>query len=474
VTGFNQVSRHMDILLTHGYFLFEDSKERAIMKPYAPLGLLYLSSYLRKKGFEVEIYDTTFGSRKELFNILEAGPPSVIGIYGNLLTRCNVLEIISTARETGWKVILGGPEPAGYAEEYLEAGADFIVQGEGEVTTEELLNALKAGDNQSLLKISGLLFRGENGSLVRTAARPLIRDLDGQPWPDRERIDIDLYVKTWRDHHGMGSLSLITARGCPYRCRWCSHSIYGHTHRRRSPEGVADEAEWLLSRYEPDRFWIADDVFTIHHGWILRYAGEMKRRRVHVPFECITRADRITPRIADALSELGCFRVWIGSESGSQRILDAMERGVKVEQVRDAIRLCRERRIQTGMFLMWGYEDEQVSDIEATVEHVKAAQPDVFLTTVSYPIKGTPYYEEVASRLSGPTDWARSTDRDLVIRGRRSREFFDCADRLLKSEVALHKLMDSARRESVVALSLRREIEQARSGLYAMSARGDS
>ena len=158
-------------------------------------------------------------------------------------------------------------------------------------------------------------------------------------------------------------------------------------------------------RYQPDMLWLADDVFTIHHGWILEYASEMTRRGLKIPFECITRADRLNPRIAETLAGLGCFRVWIGSESGSQRILDAMQRGVKVEQVREAVSLCKQNGIQTGMFLMWGYEGEEIADIEATVDHVKQCRPDVFFTTVSYPIKGTPYFDKVASRLVSIGAW---------------------------------------------------------------------
>lgn len=451
----------MDLLLTHGYFLREDPKELQIMKPYAPLGILYLSSHLRRKGFDVEIYDTTFGSRRELFGILESGPPAVIGIGGNLMTRRNVLEITAAARAAGWTVVLGGPEPSNYPQEYLEAGARVIVEGEAEITVEELLPALRTGTDEALSRVNGIFFRS-NGSMARTAPRALIPDLDAQPWPDRERVNIEQYIRVWREHHGMGSVSVIAARGCPYRCRWCSHSTFGKTHRRRSPESVATEVEWILERYRPEMLWMADDVFTIHPGWVVRYAEEMKRRRLRVPFECITRADRLSPRMAEALAELGCFRVWIGSESGSQRILDAMERGVSVEQVREAVRLCSERGIQTGIFLMWGYEGEELSDIEATIEHVKACAPDVFLTTVSYPIKGTPYYEEVSGRLVQVEDWARSTDRDLGIAGRRPKDYYDFANRLLKSEVALHRLngADSAR-----ASELRAEIEAARRGL---------
>jgi radical SAM superfamily enzyme YgiQ (UPF0313 family) len=212
--------------------------------------------------------------------------------------------------------------------------------------------------------------------------------------------------------------------------------VYGKTHRRRSVTNVADEAEWLLQRYSPDMLWYADDVFTIHPSWSLAYAAEMKRRGIRVPFECITRADRLNERVADALAEMGCFRVWVGSESGSQRVLDAMERGVRVEQVQSAVAMLQSRGIAAGMFLMWGYDGEQVEDIEATVEHVKTCKPDVFLTTVSYPLKGTGYYTDVQDRLVSIGDWRSTTDRDLRIRGRHSRGFYRHADELLRSSMA--------------------------------------
>jgi anaerobic magnesium-protoporphyrin IX monomethyl ester cyclase len=436
----------MDLLLTHGYFLSEDPKEQQIMKPYAPLGLLYLSSHLRAKGFGVEIYDSTFGSREELFRILEDGPPSTIGIYGNLMTRANVLAILAKARECGWRVVLGGPEPPNYPDEFLNAGAEAIVQGEGELVLEELLRA-----EGNLTSINGIFWRSPDGRVIRNPPAPQIKDLDAQPWPDRERINLDCYLATWRKHHGVGSVSLITARGCPYHCRWCSHSVYGKTHRRRSPQSVAAEAEWLMKRYQPDMFWYADDVFTIHPGWILEYAQEMKLRGIRLPFECITRADRLNPRMAQTLAELGCFRVWIGSESGSQRILDAMERGVKIEQVQQAVSLCAKNGIQTGMFLMWGYEGEELSDIEATIQHVKTCRPDIFFTTVSYPIKGTPYYDEVAPKLVQIGDWAQSTDRDIDVRGRRPRSYYRIADELLKAEMAGDAVKAAAAREALRA-----------------------
>jgi anaerobic magnesium-protoporphyrin IX monomethyl ester cyclase len=442
----------MDLLLTHGYFLADDPKEIAIMKPYAPLGLLYLSSHLRARGFDVEIYDSTFGSRRELFELIERERPRAVGIYGNLMTRANVLAIARAARESGCRVVLGGPEPANYAAEYLAAGADAIVNGEGEVSLEALLGAFASGDD--LENVPGIQYRATSGNgfgagpgIARTKAAPLIANLDTQPWPDRERIDLPKYIDAWRSHHGRGSVSVITARGCPYHCRWCSHSVYGKTHRRRSPASVAEEIAWIRDRYQPEMLWIADDVFTIHPGWIMQFAQEMSQRDLRIPFECITRADRMNREIAATLASLGCFRVWVGSESGSQRILDGMQRGVRVGQVRDAVAALREHGIETGMFLMWGYEGEDLADIEATVEHVKACRPDVFLTTVSYPIKGTPYYDDVASRLVRIGEWSASTDREVRIEGRHSRRYYHFADQLLKSEVGgLISEADASRR----------------------------
>jgi anaerobic magnesium-protoporphyrin IX monomethyl ester cyclase len=457
----------MDLLLTHGYFLFEDPKELQIMKPYPPLGILYISSHLRKKGFQVEVFDSTFGSRDQLFEVLRQGPPAVLGVYANLMTRSNVLEILRVAKEAGWQTVAGGPEPSAYVPEYLDAGADVVVIGEGEVTVEELLPVLRAGSRESLHRVDGIAFRSSEGAIVRTKAREQLRDIDAQPWPDREAIDVGQYVATWRKHHGMGSVSLITARGCPYHCRWCSHEVFGKTHRRRKPASVADELEWLIERYHPDMAWMADDVFTIHPGWLSQYAGELRRRRLRLPFECISRADRLNARVIETLAEMGCFRVWIGSESGSQRVLDAMQRGVTVEQVQSAVALCRSSGIQTGMFLMWGYEGEELEDIEATVQHVKRTNPDIFFTTVAYPIKGTPYFADVAQRVEPLKPWNVSSDREVRVRGRHSRRFYSFADRLLRSEVELERMHAKSDIDLSAIHKLQTEAAVARLGLQA-------
>ncbi len=444
------------------------------MKPYAPLGILYLASHLRVRHFSVEVFDTTFSSRPELEQLLASEPPSVLGIYANLMTRGSVVRILRAARELGWKTVVGGPEPGAYAAEYLAAGADAVVLGEGELTMEELLPVLQRGSHGDLPRVQGIAFRGEDGQVQFTAPRPQIADLDGQPWPCREAVSMEKYLGAWRQHHGAGSVSIITARGCPYECQWCSHEVYGKTHRRRKAVAVVDELEWILGRYDPDMLWFADDVFTIHHGWLAQFAPELQRRGIAIPFECISRADRINERVADLLAEMHCFRIWIGSESGSQRVLDAMRRGVTVEQVHKAIKLCQSRGMQTGMFLMWGYEGEELEDIHATVRHVKVSNPDVFLTTVAYPIRGTPYFEAVKGRVAGPASWAEGSDRDFRIRGRHSREFYRNADRLLRAEVDLERLVQSqVPSDDSLLAELREKIRQAQEGMTATFAEAE-
>lgn len=454
-----------DILLTHGYFLEEDEKELQIMKPYPPLGLLYISAYLRRACFDVEIYDSTWGSKSGLFERLAREPGGVLGIYTNLITRGNVLAIVAEAKRHGWTVLLGGPESANYAEQYLAHGADVIVVGEGEETLAELLSVLPARGPHRLHGVAGATFRDEDGRVVVNPPRPQIADLDSLPWPDRERIDLPRYVDTWRTHHGMGSVNMITARGCPYKCKWCSHAVFGYSYRRRDFIDCANELEHIRDVYRPEQVWYSDDVFTINHRWLYGYAAELKRRNLKLPFETISRADRMMKEdVLTTLAEMGCYRIWIGAESGSQRILDSMQRGVTVEQVEWATKAAQRHGIEVGMFLMWGYDGEELTDIEATIEQLKKWNPDIFLTTVAYPIKNTPYFEQVADKAILTREWSAASDRDFAIRDRHSRGYYKHADSWLRSEMAAFRLADD---DPLAAAAQRAEAMRARQSLLA-------
>ena len=235
----------MDILLAHGYFLYDDPHELKVMKPYPPLGILYISSYLKKQGFAVGVFDSTFATLAEFQALIDRERPPVVGIYCNMMTKRNVLAMAAYAKQCGATVILGGPEPPYYAADYLAAGADIIVKGEGEVTLGELLPHLAQHGLDKLDSINGIAFRNSDGQVVETLPRPFIPDLSANPWPDREAIDLPRYMQVWKDHHGKSSVSVIQARGCPYTCRWCSHSVYGNSHRRRTPGDAADEVLWI-------------------------------------------------------------------------------------------------------------------------------------------------------------------------------------------------------------------------------------
>jgi radical SAM superfamily enzyme YgiQ (UPF0313 family) len=427
----------VDVLLSHGYCLADDEHEREIMMPYPPLGLLYLSSHLKAAGFTVEVYDTTFGSLSGFAERIATLRPPVVGLSANLMTRAAILRMIDIAREADSWVVLGGPEAGPNASDYLRAGADVVVAGEGELTLEALLQRLPRQGRRGLGEVSGIAFLDDDGSVTTTPPRAQLRPLSAQPWPDREAIDLERYLSAWRDHHGAASVSLITSRGCPYTCAWCSHGVFGRTHRRRQIAEVADEVEYILEVYRPDRLWYADDVFTLNRPWTVAYAAELRRRGVRVPFECISRADRINEEVADALADMGCFRLWIGSESGSQRVLDAMRRLTTVEDIQAKTALLQGRGIQVGMFMMLGYEGEEESDLEATVEHLKSTAPDIVLTTVAYPIRGTEYWGRVADRIRSDRPWSERTDRDLRIAGRHTRAYYDHATRWMVNEVNL-------------------------------------
>ena len=429
----------MDILLSHGYFIAEDEHEKQIMKPYPTLGLLYISSHLKAKGLAVDLWDSTFHTLADFRAHVQATRPSLVGLYCNLMTKQNILTMMRDCQAQGAKVILGGPEPVSYAEEYLDAGADVIVSGEGELTVEELIPRIAKEGVHHLYGVNGAIFRNDAGQTIRNMPREQIKDLSAQPWPDRAAIDMPRYLETWKIHHGLSSVSLITARGCPYTCTWCSHSVFGNTHRRRSVEDAANEVEWIVQTYHPDQLWYADDVLTIHPRWFLEFADELKRRNLRVPFECISRADRLNDKVVEALAEMGCYRLWLGSESGSQRILDAMKRKADVTDVQAKSKMLQQKGIEVGMFIMLGYEGEEVSDIEATVDHLKKSNPDVFLTTVAYPIKDTAFYNEIAERVTTHLAWEKRTDRDLQVTGRYSRRFYEHATRWMVSEVNLNR-----------------------------------
>lgn len=433
----------MKILLTHGYFIKEDKTEQKIMKPYPPLGILYLSAYLDKQGIDNEVFDSTFSSMLELKNYLLQSSPDYLAIYVNLMTKINVLQIVefvnSSSRLENTKIILGGPDIRYNAEEFLKNGAHYLVIGEGEESFYELINVLESVDFKALKNVKGIGYKDEIGNPVLTDERVLIENINTLPLPSRNKIDLTQYQTVWRKHHNSDAISLSTMRGCPYTCKWCSRAVYGLSYRRRSPKNVADEIQLIVDEYNPDALWFVDDVFTINYGWIREFEQELRFRNLKIKYECITRADRMNEEIISLLKNSGCFRVWIGAESGSQRILDAMDRRVRVDQVREMIQMSKKFGIEIGTFIMLGYPGETEKDIEETINHLKESNPDHFTITIAYPIKGTDLFTEIESNQIKDFNWELNTDRDRDFKRTYSSKYYNYAVRRVVNEVKFHQ-----------------------------------
>lgn len=454
------------------------------MKPYVPLGILCISAFLEEHGFENEVFDATFSSFGKLKQHLLKTQPDIVGIYTNLMTKLNVLRLIRCIREepvlAKTKIILGGPEVRHHAENFLNHGAHVIVIGEGEQTMLELCE-FYSGKKSSLDEIPGIAFlqsfeershsvptqagsesagigpmlippkAGQHDNnlfeatslrqreFVMTAPRSNLRTLDELPFPNRKKVNLQLYFDAWKNRHGASAISLSTMRGCPYTCKWCSRAVYGESYRRRSAAKVAIEIQSLQQQYSFDTIWFVDDVFTISHKWLREFHNELLQKNIFIRYECITRADRLNEEVIRLLKESGCFRVWIGAESGSQKVIDAMDRRVDVQQVREMIQLAKQNGIEAGTFIMLGYPGEEDDDVKQTLRHLKISDPDYFTITLAYPIKGTPMYEEVESKFIEQLPWENSTDRQIDFKRAYSRNYYDYAVRWIYNEMAFQK-----------------------------------
>lgn len=445
----------MSLLLTHGYFIADDPIEQRIMRPYPPLGLLSISAWLDREGLDHHVIDATFLDAAGFVERAQSLRPRMVAFYVTLMTRRSVLRLIQalSAVDEPPVIVLGGPDVRHNAADYLKHGAHLLVVGEGEQTMAAVarLSTADCRDRAVLATVPGLIHADAAGGPVFTGERRFVPELDELPEPARHRIDLQPYFDAWRSRHGQTSLNVSTQRGCPYKCSWCSRAVYGTSYRRRSPAQVVAELGRLVAQYAPDQFWFVDDVFTINHNWLEGFATALDAASLRIRFECITRADRMNPRVVELLARTGCLRVWIGAESGSQRILDAMQRQVKVEQVAAMIRAASEAGMQTGTFLMLGYPGETEQDIVATERYLREARPDLFTVTLAYPIKGTVFHDQVADQATSPA-FDQGSDRDRRFPRTYSDAYYRHAVRLLTHT---HAATTAARRFGPRALGHR-------------------
>jgi len=445
----------MSILLTHGYYLSDDPKEQKIMKPYPPLGLLYISGYLWSKNIANDVFDSTFYSKEAQLAFIVEKKPEVVAIYTNLMTKIEVVKLIKILKTETYgfpTIILGGPDVSYNIDNYLSTGADFLIIGEGEETTFELYQAIQ---NQTDLSVVNGIAYLENENLVKTSARTKFRELDDLPLPNRDAIPNEKYLKTWKNNHGESSMTISTQRGCPYTCKWCSTAVYGQSYRRRPPHLVAQEMKMLKDKYNPDAIWFVDDVFTISHKWLTAFHEEVVKQNAQIRFECITRAERLNEEILKLLKEAGCFRIWIGAESGSQKVIDLMDRRVDVNHVKKMIQHTNALGIETGTFVMVGYPGEDEKDISETIQYLKEANPTHYTITIAYPIKGTSLYDEIEKDILVKPNWEQSTDREIDFKRNYPRKYYDYAVSKVVNEVEFHRELNRSDRSSLKVLKLK-------------------
>ncbi|MEO5886877.1 MAG: radical SAM protein [Anaerolineales bacterium] len=430
------------ILLGQSYFLRFDLKLWEAMQPYPPLGTLYAASYLRQHGYEVALFDAMLAESEDEWGVLldEHKPVYAILYEDNFnylskmcLSRMReaAFKMIDMAKSRGCIVILCGADATDHYSEYLERGADYCLLGEGEETLIELLEQLSGQPDAGLESILGLAYkspssnpRSPDSPILRNSRRPDITDLDKLPFPAWDLVDVERYRKLWLKHHGYFSMNMVTTRGCPYHCNWCAKPIWGQRYNSRSPENVAAEMKWLKGNFAPDHIWFADDILGLKPNWIEKFAARLNVADAVIPFKCLQRADLVNEKTAAALAKAGCKTVWVGAESGSQKILDAMEKGDKVEDVYRAAKLLRENGIDVGFFLQFGYPGETWEDVQKTLKMVRECAPDDIGISVSYPLPGTKFFERVKLELGEKQNWVDSDDLAMLYRGPFPTEFY--------------------------------------------------
>jgi len=417
-------NRH--ILFTHSYFLRFDPKQWALRQPYPPLATIYGAALMRENGYEVSLFDTMLrADPQEIVEEIDRLRPAFFVIYDdgfNYLTKMCLtnmreaaFDMCRLASMRGCKVIVSSSDATDHYEKYLNAGADFVIMGEAEMTLLELINHIN-DDETDFSKILGITYRA-HGDTIKNPPRPVLRELDNLPLPAWDLINIDQYRECWMQSAGHFSLNMVTTRGCPFKCNWCAKPIYGNRYNSHSPGYVVRQIKMLTECYHVDHIWFCDDIFGLKPGWIIELARLMKEQNLAIRFKIQSRADLMDhEETVAALADAGCENVWIGAESGSQRILDAMDKGITIDQIKIATCLMKNHGIKPSFFIQFGYPGEDKQDIRSTIDMINNLLPYEIGISVSYPLPGTVFYERVKAELQKKTNWTDSDEMALMFK----------------------------------------------------------
>jgi radical SAM superfamily enzyme YgiQ (UPF0313 family) len=427
--------------------VYFDRKQTRKMQPYPPLGTLYAAALLRSAGISVAVFDSMLNDpEKEFQAALDEHRPRIVVVYEDsfnflskmCLTRMREVayHILEASQRAGSIVLANGSDASDHTSDYLQKGFRCVLLGEAEWTLLELVEHLLRNGESDVSHIAGLAYlHPETGEQLRTPSRPLMRDVNLLPEAARDLIDIQQYEAAWKSAHGFFSLNLVSSRGCPYRCNWCAKPIYGDHFSVRSPLSVAEEMRRLKHECGAEHLWFADDIFGLKPKWVCELASEVERLDAAIPFKMQSRVDLMTAETVRALHRAGCAEVWMGVESGSQKILTAMDKGTRVDQVAAARENLRKEGIRACYFLQFGYPGENWQDIQQTIALVRETRPDDIGVSVSYPLPGTRFFDRVRAQLGTKTNWSDSEDLSMMFQGAYTDEFYRALHDALHAQV---------------------------------------
>jgi len=451
----------INVLFTHSYFYKMDAKQWQNQMPFLPLGTIYAASLLRKNNYKTSLFDVGLKeSPQEIKPVLEKEKPQILVIYDdgfNYLTKMCLtnmreacFDMIALGKQQGCTVIISSSDATDHSKKYLEKGADYIIYGEGEETLLELVTCLsenKEGinkkqetrqlirkreeirdENPSILlpfrEISGIIFK-EKDSIHKTKPRKVLNTLDDLPLPAWDLVDVESYKLIWKNSKQEFALNLATTRGCPYHCNWCAKPIYGQRYNSHSPKRVVEMISYLSKTHQVNRFWMCDDIFGLKPNWVQEFRDLLQENSLNISYYIQSRADLLLKEdTIEALAKSGLEEVWIGAESGSQKILNAMDKGTTIAQIEESTKLLQSKGVKVAFFIQYGYLGETKEDINKTIALIKRLKPDNIGVSVSYPLPETPFYEKVKDQLSNKTNWRDSDDLALLFKGTFNQEYY--------------------------------------------------
>jgi anaerobic magnesium-protoporphyrin IX monomethyl ester cyclase len=406
----------MDTILINPYD--ENAVKNGLGLISPPINLMYLGGALEDASYDVGILDDDLEQleKKEIYKLLSKEDPQLVGVTATTSTIKNALEYVKLVKEVlpNCLTVIGGPHPTFMPIETLKScpELDVVVIGEGEKTMEELTGKSTDKDNGILMDVKGIAYR-DNGNIKLNPSRELIEDLDSIPFPARHLVPFESYSTT------QGKTSdMITSRGCVFNCKYCSSSrIMGKKFRTRSPENVADEIEHLMDRYKLENIAFMDDTFMLNKRRAEKIAEEINTRGLDIGFVASSRVDMVNKGLLEKLKSAGLTTLYYGVESGSQRILNLMKKGITLKQAENAVRSAKDVGVEVLTSFILGYPGETTEEMDKTINFSIKLNADYSQFSILTPFPGTPIYQELKKKkLLDTENWKKYTVMKSVIK----------------------------------------------------------